>query len=116
VFGLPGQPVSSLIVFYQFVLPFLSHLSGESIDFKNFLETRFSSVPALLDENIKPLPSKTDYVRLSLRRQDQKWFAKPVLGKSASLSTLAKADAFTVIPPGGDTVAEGSQIIAVLFP
>jgi molybdopterin molybdotransferase len=116
VFGLPGQPVSSLIVFYQFVLPFLSHLSGESIDFGNFLETKFRTVPATLNENIKPLPSKTDYVRLSLRRQDAKWFAKPVLGKSASLSTLARADAFTVVSPGGEPLPAGSEIIAVLFP
>ena len=116
VFGLPGQPVSSLIVFYQFVLPFLFHLAGENIDFESFLETRFRSVPAFLDENIKPLPSKTDYVRLQLRRQGNVWFAKPVLGKSASLSTLAKADAFTVVPPGVEPLAAGSKITSFLFP
>ena len=116
VFGLPGQPVSSLIVFYQFVLPFLLHLAGETIDFEYFLQTRFRSVPAILDESIKPLPAKTDYVRLRLRPEKEKWFAKPVLGKSASLSTLAKANAFTVVSPGTEPVLEGSQITAILFP
>lgn len=116
VFGLPGQPVSSLIVFYQFVLPFLFHLAGETIDFENFLQGRFRSVQALLNEQIKPLPSKTDYVRLRLQLEDGKWFAKPVLGKSASLSTLARADAFTVVPPGGEPVMKGSQITTILFP
>ncbi|MCI0411704.1 molybdopterin molybdotransferase MoeA [bacterium] len=116
VFGLPGQPVSSLVVFYQFVLPFLCHLSGEDIEFQSFFESKFKTVPAYLEESIKPLSSKTDYVRLRLRQQHEKWFAKPVLGKSASLSTLSRADAFTVVAPGGDTVAEGSQIIAILFP
>jgi len=97
-------------------LPFLSHLSGESIDFERFWESKFRTVPAFLDENIKALPSKTDYVRLRLRRQDGKWFARPVLGKSASLSTLARADAFTVVPAGGEPLPAGSEITAILFP
>jgi molybdopterin molybdotransferase len=116
VFGLPGQPVSSLIVFYQFVLPFLFHLSGESIEYEGFAETKFKTLSAVLEENVQPLRFKTDYLRLRLHRQDRKWFAKPVLGKSASLSTLARADAFTIIPPGENTLPSGTEITAILFP
>jgi molybdopterin molybdotransferase len=116
VFGLPGQPVSSLIVFYQFVLPFLFHLSGETINYAHFAETKFLNVTATLEENIIPLKLKTDYVRLRLLQSKDGWLGRPVLGKSASLSTLAKADAFTIVPPGERIVEAGRSIKAYFFP
>ena len=116
VFGLPGQPVSSLIVFYQFVLPYLFHLSGEMMDHSAFLQTRFASVSAILDRSIKPLKWKTDYVRLRLVRKEDDWNAIPVPGKSASLSTLSQADAFMILPPGEESIPAGSEIRAFLFP
>src|SRR5262249_4800969 len=62
IFGLPGQPVSSLIVFYQFVLPFLFHISGEMISYQRFPHVKLSTVEARLSAQIVPLQSKTDYV------------------------------------------------------
>ncbi len=115
VFGLPGQPVSSLIVFYQFVLPFLFHLSGEKIDYAHFPQTKFANMAATLDQNIKPLKLKTDYVRLRLRREKEIWLATPVPGKSASLSTLAQADAFTIVPPGEELIPAGDGDYSVSF-
>ena len=115
IFGLPGQPVSSLVVFYQFVLPFLFHLSGEKIEYTQFAKTRFANVPAKLDHTIQPLKIKTDYVRVRLRN-DNGWIATPIPGKSASLSTLAHADGFAIIPPGEEPIASGSEITVYLFP
>jgi molybdopterin molybdotransferase len=115
-FGLPGQPVSSLVVFYHFVLPFLFHLSGEAIDYSRFSETHFRSVSANLEESIKPLKLKTDYVRLRLKKTTEGWNALPVAGKSSSLSTLAKADAFTIVPPGESVIEKGARITAFYFP
>jgi molybdopterin molybdotransferase len=111
VFGLPGQPVSSLIVFYMFVLPFLLHLSGEQIDYANFAQTIFRSRPAKLRKSITPLKTKTDYVRLKISNG-----AEPVLGKSASLSTLAFAEGFIIVPPGESPIEEGSVVNVILFP
>jgi molybdopterin molybdotransferase len=116
VFGLPGQPVSSLIVFYHFVLPYLFHLSGETIDDSFFLQTRFANLQAILDRSVKPLKLKTDYVRLRLERKQDHWSATPVVGKSASLSTLSQADAFMIVPPGEELIESGAQITAFLFP
>jgi molybdopterin molybdotransferase len=116
VFGLPGQPVSSLIVFYQFVLPFLCHLSGELVDFATFNQSRFFTVSARLSEDVKPLKAKTDYVRLKLSRKGESWEARPVLGKSASLSTLAFADGFAVIPPGESIIPRDTILAVYLFP
>lgn len=116
VFGLPGQPVSSLVVFYQFVLPFLFHLSGETTDYASFNESRFRAVDARLAQSVRPLKIKTDYLRLRLSREGSEWLAVPVLGKSASLSTLALADGFAVIQPGELTIPEGVSLRVYLFP
>jgi molybdopterin molybdotransferase len=116
IFGLPGQPVSSLFVFYQFVLPFLFHIAGEKIDYRSFHETRFQSVNAKLNKAVKPLKAKTDYLRVKLERAAEEWAAEPVLGKSASLSTLALADGFAILPPGEEVMPEGSLLKVYLFP
>jgi molybdopterin molybdotransferase len=116
VFGLPGQPVSSLIVFYQFVLPFLFHLSGTQVDYSTFHESNFASLMVQLSEPIQPLKTKTDYVRLQINQSNNGYQAKPVLGKSASLSTLVRAEGFTVMPPGEKQIEAGSTLKAYLFP
>lgn len=116
IFGLPGQPVSSLIVFYQFVLPFLFHLSGEAIDYFTFNRSRFVTLTAKLLHEVKPLNAKTDYVRFRLSMSGSEWLATPVLGKSASLSTLSSAHGFAVVPPGGAPIPEGSNITVHVFP
>jgi molybdopterin molybdotransferase len=116
IFGLPGQPVSSLIVFYQFVLPFLFHISGEIIPYPRFPSLKLSTVEAKLSAPIVPLQSKTDYVRVRLQWQENEWMATPVPGKSASLSTLAKADGYTIVFPGTTPLPNSSVIEVVLFP
>ena len=116
IFGLPGQPVSSLVVFYQFVLPFLFHLSGETIDYPEFNRARFMTLTAKLVQDLKPLKAKTDYVRLRLSMSGGECAASPVLGKSSSLSTLALAQGFTIVPPGEAPIREGSSITVHLFP
>ncbi|HEY4490514.1 MAG TPA: molybdopterin molybdenumtransferase MoeA, partial [Acidobacteriota bacterium] len=109
-------PVSSLIVFYLFVLPFLFHIAGDNIECAHFPEIVFNTVPANLAAELKPLKVKTDYVRLRLQRSGNDWIAHPVLGKSASLSTLALADGFCIVPPGEEIVPAGANVRVFLFP
>src|SRR5262249_38417313 len=73
IFGLPGQPVSSLIVFYEFDLPFLFHLSGLTVNPNTFHELQFRTINATINKAVKPLKTKTDYLRVKLRRIEKKW-------------------------------------------
>lgn len=116
IFGVPGQPVSSLIVFYLYVLPFLVHLSGEQVDHALFPHLYFKTVRAHLTREVQPLKSKTDYLRVKLAAEGPRWRAIPVIGKSASLSTLSRADGFAIIAPGEQPVAEGALVDVFLFP
>lgn len=116
VFGLPGHPVSSIVVFYLFVLPFLFHLSGETIEFAEFVRSKFHCGKAKLAGPIQPLKIKTDYARLRLQKDGKDWMAFPIDGKSASLSTISGADAFTIVSPGGAVIPAGETVEYVLFP
>lgn len=116
IWGLPGQPVSSLIVFYQFVLPFLFHLSGEKIQFSTFHPSKFHTVSARLTKSVPRLKSKTDYFRVRLQSEGGSMRAIPVPGKSASLSTLTLADGFMIIPSGSEPLEEGTGVTVFLFP
>lgn len=116
IWGLPGQPVSSLIVFYQFVLPFLLHLSGEKIQFQTFHPSRFHAVSARLMKPVPRLKNKTDYFRVRLQSDGESIRAIPVPGKSASLSTLSMADGVIIISPGSEPVEEGTTVTVFLFP
>ena len=86
------------------------------MDESSFLQTRFASVSAVLDRDVKPLKLKTDYVRLRLVHKQDQCIAIPVPGKSASLSTLSQADAFMILSPGEELIPSGSEITAFLFP
>src|SRR5262249_32290018 len=53
VFGVPGQPVSALIVFYMLILPFLCHLSGEKFPYESFFDRHFVSTNAKLAKTLQ---------------------------------------------------------------
>jgi molybdopterin molybdotransferase len=116
VFGLPGQPVSSLIVFYQFVLPFLMHISGHHLICGCFQDRLFRTTTATLRSEAKKLKNKTDYLRVHLDLTSGNPVAVPVPGKSASLSTLAKADGWIVVPPGDGSLPAGAEVRVYFFP
>lgn len=102
VFGLPGQPVSVLNTFDQFVAPVLRRLLR--------LPEAVPTVAARLVEALRSADGREDHVRVMLERRDGEWWATPVLGVSAMISTMVRAGGITVIPsrsPGfeaGDVV------------
>ncbi|MBI3910566.1 MAG: molybdopterin molybdotransferase MoeA [Armatimonadetes bacterium] len=111
VFGLPGNPVSALIVFEQFVRPYLRRLAGES---EGPAATR--TVRAVLAESYGSDPGKEDYVRVRLSRgNDGRWAAHPVLGKSTLISTMVEADGIVVVPENVEGLEAGEVVDVRLF-
>jgi molybdopterin molybdotransferase len=110
VFGLPGHPVSALACFDLFVGPAIERLSGRSTD-----HLPAASVAARLDRNINSAAGRRDLVRVRLTRQDESWIAEPVLGKSGSISTLARAHGYFVIPESSQGISQGTTITVYLY-
>jgi molybdopterin molybdotransferase len=108
--GLPGHVVSAMIVFARIVRPFIDHLGG--------LEgSRAEGVRATarLTRNIASVQGRTDYVRVRIRRREDGIWAEPVLGKSALIHTMIRADGIIEVGKNVEGLDEGSEVDVVLF-
>ncbi len=111
VFGLPGHPVSAMVCFDCFVKPAIDKIAGNST--KNDLP--IPSIIAKLTRNINSAPGRLDVVRVKLCKEEEKWIAQPILGKSGSISTLSRAHGFFYIDEDSQGVTENSEIKVHLF-
>ena len=103
VIGLPGNPVSSYVCAYLFLVPLIRALSGRSI----IHHTRES---ALLGRDLGENDQREDYLRARLKaRDDGEWVATPVTHQDSSLlGNLAAAQALLIRPPFAPAAAKGS--------
>jgi molybdopterin molybdotransferase len=108
--GLPGNPVSALVVYEQFVRPLQRRLEGDSR-----LLPSAGRVTARLATNLSSDPGKEDYVRVRVRRSDAGLVAEPVLGKSALVMTLVQADGLVVIPESAEGIEAGEPVAVELY-
>jgi molybdopterin molybdotransferase len=102
VFGLPGQPVSVLNTFDQFVAPVLRRMLCLS-----------DEVPvrrARLTEALRSADGREDHVRVTLERREGEWWATPIMGVSAMICTMVRAQGITVIPARTAGFEAGAEI------
>ena len=108
--GLPGNPVSALVVFDQFVRPYLRRLSGEVRSLP-----AGAQVMARLARSCASDAGKEDYVRVRLVRDEAGYRAEPLLGKSTLMMTLVEADGLVTIPENVEGLEEGEWVEVSLF-
>ena len=108
VFGLPGQPVSVLNTFEQFVAPVLRRLLKHP--------EHVPTVSARLVEVVRSADGREDHVRARLECRDDGWWAHPIAGVSAMITTMTKADGIFVIPSGSAGYAQGEEVEVRLIP
>jgi molybdopterin molybdotransferase len=109
VFGLPGNPVSTMIAFDLFVAPALRRLLGASHD------PRSSSVQARLARNVASHTGREDFVPVRLEQRDGQLWAEPVFGKSNLIYTLAHADGMLHVPLDLAGLYAGEMVTVRLF-
>jgi molybdopterin molybdotransferase len=109
--GLPGQPVSAMIVFTAFVRPLLARLEGQRIGGISAGNVR----RAVLNRRLPSVHGRADYLRVVLAEQDGRLLATPVFGKSAMISTLSHADGYVVVPEHVEGCDQGSTVTVHLF-
>lgn len=94
VVGLPGNPVSALIVFELFARPALQAISGEIRP-----QTWRAAVSAQLETPVVGAKGRELHLRVALvLAEDGTWRARPVRGGSNRLMTMVEADGVIVIP------------------
>lgn len=109
VFGLPGNPVSALVVGDLFITPTLWRMQGcEQPPHQN-------TVKARLSHNLASVPGRVDYIQVKLIERDHELWAEPVFGKSNLIYTLVKSDGMMIIPLDANGVAAGEMVDVRLF-
>ena len=105
IFGLPGNPVSSLVVFELFVRPALLKMAGHT----NLLRPTFKAV---LAESVTNRDGRVNYMRAILTEQDGHYTAKTTGPQgSGILHSLVLANGLITIP-AGVTLAAGATVDA----
>ena len=104
IFGLPGNPVSALMVFDQFVRPALLKMMGA----KSIQRPR-RKARAL--ERLRGSEGKEDYLR-GLVHCDQEGYVARSAGSqgSAQLLTLSRANATLILPEAKQEIAAGESV------
>ncbi len=103
VFGLPGHPVSAMVVCELLVLPLLKY--GTYLD-----DPLEFPVRARLSRNMRSSAGREDYIRVRLYREKGEMVADPVLGKSGLISTMARANGLARIPGELEGVEAGDMV------
>ena len=94
IFGLPGNPVSSLVVFELFVRPALLKMAGHSNPFR-------PAFKAKLEEAVANKDKRTNFMRAIITQVEGEYYAKTTGPQgSGILYSLVLANGFIVIPPG----------------
>lgn len=92
VIGLPGNPVSALVIAILFVEPLIDSLLGMTAP------RRQPFVQAQLAINLPSSAGREDWVPVKLDSSSGNYSAEPIFGKSNLIFTLAQADGLLYIP------------------
>ena len=104
-FGLPGNPVASMVTFYQVVQPHLKTLMGE---------TGYQPHPLFkvkTESLIAKRPGRMEFQRGILFKKNNEWWVRTTGSQgSAILSSMTQANCFIVLDIHLDSVDAGSDV------
>jgi molybdopterin molybdotransferase len=109
VFGIPGNPVSSMVCFEEFIGPALRRVMGHSKLFR-------STVTAKLTRDVRHKHSRTEFVRVMLSKEGDALLATPTGDQgSGILRSMAMAEGLMVVHASSKGVAAGEQVMVQLL-
>ena len=109
-FGLPGNPVSTIITYLLFVAPTIDRLCGmpDSTPYR---------LPAILQGTIEHHQGRREYVRGIFGTNGDRVTVSPTGDQSSNrLATFANANCLIVVPEQTDDIKAGSVVDIVLLP
>jgi len=104
IFGLPGNPVSTMVTFQLFVVPAIDVLSGASPRSLPFLE-------ATLSESVKEKSGLTHFLPAQLAWQDSRPQVRVLRWQgSGDIAALPRSNCFVVIPADHPDIPAGERV------
>lgn len=104
--GMPGHPVSALLVFREVVLGAWRQLTHQPEAIR---------VPAAITCNFPGAPGKTTYQPVRLYQEGERLMAEPVFGKSGLITVLSAADGYLTIDRNTEGLSRGATVWVTLL-
>ena len=101
LFGLPGYPVSALMIFHGFVAPFLRGIAGVN-EFMEKKERRSLK----LGRRYHSARGRSHFVLVKIEGN----IAHPILKDSGAITALAEADGYFEVPKNVEIMEKGEQV------
>lgn len=105
--GLPGQPVSTLVVYRILIRPLLKKRMNH--------KTLVPTIKGVLAENISSAPGREHYVMVRLEEGLEENRIWPVHGKSGMLSMMSRSQGYIKIEANQEGLSKGSDVEMEIF-
>ncbi|WP_238883781.1 gephyrin-like molybdotransferase Glp [Clostridium sp. YIM B02551] len=105
VFGLPGNPASTVVAFQEFVLPSIYKLQGR-------INKQLNMVTAVLEESIKKKPGKVHFLSGKCFLKEGRLYVKAMKKQSSgSFSSIINSNCFIVVPEEVTEIKKGEEVL-----
>lgn len=101
IIGLPGHPVSSIVVFKAIVEDYINTKFG--------IDRLTPRINAVMDFNFPSSPGKGTYQMVKLREEAGKFYARPTFGKSGMISLLSESQGYIIIKSHEEGIYKGEE-------
>lgn len=111
LFGLPGNPVSCMVAFYQFTLPAIRKMMGLTHDLG------LPQVEAVMEQTITNRPGRRHFARAITTYRDGEYHVRLTDAQgSGILTSMAQANSFAILLEDRDHFETGERIKVQLLP
>jgi molybdopterin molybdotransferase len=108
-FGLPGNPVSSLVCFYLYARPALRKMAGHR-------DVHLASTAAVLGDDFRKAEGLTEFIRVRLERNADSWLARSTGTQSSGvLSSMSQGHGLLVGPAEQRELRSGERFPVILL-
>ena len=110
VFGLPGNPVSAMVVFNLLVRPSI-YLASGCVN-----PPSLAIIPAILTKDVPSSSGREDHIQVKLEiSKDGDLYADPLFAKSNLIHSLVKADGTVTVPFDEGGLYSGTKVDVKCF-
>jgi molybdopterin molybdotransferase len=109
VIGLPGNPVSALVIAQRFISPLIN------LFLKINKKPWYPTISAALSTNLPSQAGREDWFPVHLNLVGERLIAVPIFFKSNFIFNLSRADGLICIPPDANGLASGTLVDVHLF-
>lgn len=104
--GLPGHPAAAMLVF-ELLLVWLHRTVTQ--------QPKPEEILAQMSSNVASAPGRTTCLLVSLEESPEGYTAKPILGKSGLMTTLSRANGYTMIDTNKEGLKQGETVRVALL-